>query len=237
MQLATLLSLILSIFILIIINALKNKRNEKLFNEKNIKNEIEKVAKQLLFSSNKSNLDFFKALFKQKIKIVIYKYKYLWNEEHKILIIPFFNHKNLHLEDLTNLLKEQKPLTKKIYLFCIDADKDTINEAIKILTPKIKIYNINDLYYKFLKPLSIMPDFTIEFNKKEKLNFKLFIDFAFSPQKAKGYFLCGLILFFYSFFMIYNVYYIVFSTLLFVFALFSKFKKQKPISVSEFFDE
>ena len=60
--------------------------------------------------------------------------------------------------------------------------------------------------------------------KKEKINNMLNV--AFNRAKSKNYFIYGIILFICCLFFRYNVYYIIFSSLMFCFSLFSRFNRK-----------
>ena len=71
------------------------------------------------------------------------------------------------------------------------------------------------------------------YEEKNKYTFKELLNIAFNKNKTKSYVVTGLIFLISSIFLRYNIYYIVFTTLMFVFALFSYFNKPFNKKINE----
>ena len=85
----------------------------------------------------------------------------------------------------------------------------------------IEFIEIDKLYKTLLKSNTEIPN-KYKF-EKTKISFTEIFKGIFNKSKSRGYFMYGLLILFTSMFTPYNIYYIIFSTLLFLLSIFSRF--------------
>ena len=85
-------------------------------------------------------------------------------------------------------------------------------------------------YFKLLKVYDFYPEKVIELKQSQKITINDLLAYSLNKKRTKGYFLASCIMLFSSFLVKYNLYYIIFSTLLLILSLISfinpKFNKK-----------
>ena len=121
--------------------------------------------------------------------------------------------------DLINLINENfNPCYDCYDIYCNDV---AVVNAELLKNKKIIFINHKKLYEKF-KTNNIYPSTENLCASATKLRFKDFAKSMFLPQKARSYFLCGLILIFSSIILPLHFYYIIFGSMLMLFAIICK---------------
>lgn len=192
------------------INVKRNYSEEKTF-------QIENMSLQFLCSSCEKTINFFADVFKEKYMIEKSSNYLLLND---FAFVPYFETAELKIE---NLLKILKLNDNEMVISCVKCDKDAMGFAQKI-NRKIEIIEQEQLF-EILADYDSYPNFGIEKKKKEKVKLRAIITRAFSKANAKSYFLGGIFLLISSFFIRFNIYYTIASTLFLIFALVSLIKK------------
>ena len=142
------------------------------------------------------------------------------------VIIPLFNYKICTYDQLLNLFIKVKNEKVEKVIFLTNEYEDALNDFHNSYNDiKICILDKYD-FYKIIEPLNveIKVQNKVKIPKKEKINNMLNV--AFNRAKSKNYFIYGIILFICCLFFRYNVYYIIFSSLMFCFSLFSRFNRK-----------
>ena len=121
--------------------------------------------------------------------------------------------------DLINLLNEN--YDAKYDCFDIFCNEVAVINAELLKDKKITFINHKTLYEK-LKTYNLCPDTENLSPSATKFRFKDFAKTMFLPNKARSYFLCGLILIFSSIIIPYHFYYIIFGSMLMLFAIICK---------------
>ena len=136
----------------------------------------------------------------------------------------------LGIEDVCQFIRKLESVFKnlkdfEIVVLCEDFEKQT-KTFVESLNIKVELLNKFETAKKFgLKSETL--ECNIQILKPEK-SFKAILDYALSPKRFRSYFLFGMLLVASSFFVIYQIYYLVFGTLfLFMSALTLILKKKK----------
>lgn len=214
LSITLIISILLSIFLRKKIY--KYKLNKFEYKEKKI------ILNQLIFASNSEINNFLIKFFDEKIK----KHRdfFTFQNENNYIVFNEFTLNSLNSNTLINFIKKaEKEKCNKIYVFCSSYDKECNNIIKNIKNVKIKLINFDNFYINFIKKQNIKPDFKIKYEEKSSYKFKELLSIAFNKSKTKNYVLTGIIFLIGSIFMRYNIYYLIFTTLMFIFALFSYF--------------
>ena len=234
------LTLFLTTVVTVLFGVIITLKNQKSFETKTLSNEENKqihlFSNEFLFSDHNTNLNFFNKLAKQKhtskIEGIFIKTK------GNILIYPYYKKRKLNSDDFTNIFIKAKQLNPdKLIITCKEAEQEVLNLTNQIALFKIIVLNEKETYFKLLKAYETYPEITNKMVDEQKLTFQQLIEVAFNKNRTKGYFISGIILLFASLIIRYNLYYIIISSLMLTFALFSysnkRFNKKTPDSLFE----
>ncbi len=218
------ITLIISIFLFLI---LKKKIYKFSYSKKETK-EKQQILNSLVFAQNNEIVDFLAGFFggyqikKHKDNLV------LINKETNQKYMAFFDFSfnEIDAKSIINYVKKaEKENIFKVYLFCGDANKECDKLVKNLKETKVKIINFNNFYENYIKKQNKKPNFKAKYEVKSKYSFKELLLVAFNKNKTKQYFLTGVIFLIGSIFLRYNIYYLVFTSLMFIFCLFSYFNK------------
>ncbi len=222
-------TLLCSIFITAILTYLLQQKNYKQQSIKNLKKEelkkIDEYTIQLLLSTKKEQLAFFSNLISKEKQTQIKNDCIIFtSNKQKTALIPMFNSREITIDDITLVFKKIKGLNlKKIIVVANSFNANAIDFGDKIENIEFCFLNKVDCYTHLFKKYDYYPKITIKVGHKSKVTKKLLLQTAFNRRKTKSYIFSGLILFLASFVIPYNIYYVTFSSLLFLMALFSYF--------------
>ncbi len=213
-----------------IITILLTKRNNKQQLTKQKAIQIQTTKNNLLFATWQDNIAFFESIIKKHINCIVQDRSILLEKDNSALsIYPYFDQETLNKTALLAIYKQQKNMPSKLIILCCDVDKETSLLASTIATTKISILTIEEVFLKLLEPTNSTPPQKVIFEKQKRYTLKALFDIAFCKQKTKGYLICGLIFFICSWFVRYSLYYVIMSSLLFCFAIFSYFNKKHTL--------
>lgn len=138
----------------------------------------------------------------------------------KHLVIIETKTQKLNDNDLINILNENYDNAFDCFdIFC--NDNLSLNTEI-LKNKKIFIINGKKLYNDYFLKHNIYPNIVDINEKTTKIRFKDIANNIFLVNKAKSYFLCGLVLIFSSIILPYHFYYIIFGSMLMLFAIICK---------------
>lgn len=218
------ITLIISIFLFII---LKNKIYKFSYSKKETK-EKQQILNNLIFAQKNEINNYLTKFFKE---FEIKKHKEFFvakNKQNgqKFIIFNNFSLNQTEQNDLVDYVKKaEREKVFNIYVFCSMFDRNCLKMSKNLKEYKIKIVDFNNFYDSFIKKQNIKPEFKEKYAEKYRYSFKEMLGLAFNKNKTKQYFLTGLIFLVGSIFLRYNVYYLVFTSLMFIFCLFSYFNK------------
>ena len=104
-----------------------------------------------------------------------------------------------------------------------------VKEFLSAIDIKVEFLSIEKLYFDFIKNKCKMPIIDIKQKNPTKNTLKSIAKIAFTKDKAKGYFINGILIFIFSFLYPFKNYYLIFSLILFAFALVCIFEPFKLI--------
>lgn len=228
---ASIISLIILFVANLIRNRLKTTKTKKKIEQNSHKNKIENAMLSLLASDEKQNRELFLKVFSYFVDAKI-EGKYIVFDK-KIVAIDFTK-KTIYLEDFIKLFSKIKILGKKTLIFlCYTFDAKDKIFAQNLEGISVKIVEKKDIYESLFVPSNTFPEKLFEMKKNAKLKFKQVMQMSFSRDKAKKYFLSGLLVFFCSLIVRRSIFYVLMSSVMFCFAIVSLTKKEEVIT---FFD-
>ena len=148
------------------------------------------------------------------------------NETH---VFSLYYSSQLDESKLLEIIKTKK--TNNLVVFCSNKDAKLISTAFK--DKKIELINIEQLYEIFNTKNIQIPTDNIDLNKS-KVSLNEVLKNSLSRNKSKGYFISGLVLLFTSLIIPYKIYYVVFSSVLFLLSLLCRIKPIQKTNYSIF---
>ena len=205
------LTLLINIIIDAITNASQNKKRQSIAEQKKIEN----CAEQLKLMSNSARVDFLVSLINNAKNVKkSKKYAYFYKNTHKYML--FFTNDNKK-EFIYDVISNYKNKCDRLILVADSWPDDCAiiskNLGSVILLDKVAMYN------QFYLPQNKYPDAKIEIRQIEKVKIK---DIALACIKRKNfsrYLMAGLVIMFASIIMPYNIYYIIWGSILLVISL------------------
>ncbi len=148
----------------------------------------------------------------------------LKQENFNILVYPFYKTRILNIDDATNIyVNARMQKVDKLIITCKEITQEVLNFTKQLKITKIIVLDERGVYFKLLKKYDTFPKIENKIINEERITFKQISQVAFSKKRTKSYVISGTILLLGSFILKYNLYYIIFSSLLYLMALFSYF--------------
>jgi len=230
--LSSIITLVLSTILSIIY---KNKVDKYKLSKKEMK-EKKEILNKLIFSNNLEINDYLLKFFND-YKITKHReFLEIKKDDEKILVFNSFTINSCDNDFILSCIKKSGKLKiKKIMIFASSFNKDCPSFIKNIKEFKIKLIDFDEFYINFIKKENIIPENKIIYEEKTRYSFKELLNIAFNRKKTKTYVVTGIIFLISSIFLRYNIYYIVFTTIMFLFALFSYFNKPFNKKISDGF--
>lgn len=190
---------------------------------------VEHTMTQFIFSSKEKNLNFFYNILKAQYHTVIMpECLIVENGSTKILVFTFFSHNKMGLEDFTKAyVAASKYAADKIIYFTGGFTPSVADTAARIEDVKVTVLDARETY-AFLKEYDTFPESAVSLAKPKKRSaFRGLLSAAFSRRNVKGYLFGAAVMLAGSFFVGYNIYYLVSASVLLAFGLISLFRPQK----------
>ena len=145
-----------------------------------------------------------------------------------MLLYPYYKFEEFNTEDLILTYNSAKKLNANKLVICVNKINTNVLKIKDKLDIKIIILDKYQTYEKLFKEYNYFPqEFII---KTPKNSFKSLVEYSLNKKRTKGYFIASIILLFSSFIVKYNIYYLIFSSILLILSLFSfinpKFNKK-----------
>ncbi len=214
------LALALSFGVIYVQNHLRKNKQKKLKLKKDLETHIIDCADAFLFNTFEENSAFFSDMLKEKYTIDIRKnFLLLKNKESTIALFPAFESKKLSQDKLIDCLRSVKNINlTKIVVLCYDYEINvaTISSNYKV---KTLVLNKNQTYNEVLSVFKKFPEKNSYQKIEEKITFSFLVRNALNKNKIKTYFWGGVFLMLASFVIKYNIYYIIFSSIMFIMSL------------------
>lgn len=226
----TLIFIYSSIITLVVITLSTIRTIKKCKNENLSKLDFEKKENsiyQLNFYSQAQILTFFSSLLNSTYEVNKKNdYLILKKEDEKIGVFLNFNFNNtdaIFIKNIMNKINLNK--FEKVFIYSNDYTKECKELCSSISNVKFSCKN-SDEVFKLMKQNNIFPKDKVQKQKPKKKNFNNFCSVLFNKSKTKTYFFTGLIFLISSIFMRYNIYYLIFTTLMFFLSMYSYFNKR-----------
>lgn len=225
----------ISIIILTVANFIKRMLNKSKTSKRielnNHKNELENAMLTLLASSEEKNKEFFLKVF-ERFKDAKIEGEFILFDDKAVCVD--FSGKTIYLEKAIKKIPLALELKKKELLFlCYSFDPKEKMFVENLSGISVKVVEKDEIYNKLFVLSNIFPQKIFETKSLGKLKFKQIMKMSFRKNKAKGYFLSGLLVFFCSLIVTNNIFYVLMSSIMFCFAIFSLTKKEEA---TNFFD-
>ena len=218
--LTMLISIIITFLIASIFHIVNRKKQEKLnISREEIKN-AEMITTYFLLSSKQEILKTFFEKLDKKYNTKIKSDYMLVNDK---VLKPIYNTQTITDKEIMEIyLKVKDTSAKKIIITCKDASENCY-DFVKLITNKeIIILTEYEAYENIFKPLSFdVPK--IEAIQKNKKNVNYYLAFALNKTRTKNYLIVSIFMLFASFILRYNIYYLIFSSITGLLALYSHF--------------
>lgn len=188
----------------------------------------QKILNSLIFEQRTNVLNFLLKFFNDYDKKKHKDYLLITNKttNEKYLVFEDFSLSSLELDKIVDFVKiSQKEKVNKLYIFCSSFSSSANNFCKNLKTVKIKLVNFDNFYSNYVKKQNIFPEFEERYIEKSRYSFKELLSIAFNKNKTKQYFFTGIIFLIGSIFLRYNIYYLIFTSIMFLFCLFSYFNK------------
>lgn len=225
-------AIIVCVFNLIFYYLLRKKIIKEKYNFE-FKKDFECYFLTLLSNTKEENLQFFYSIlktdnskiFKNKNSIII-----AVDNKMKIAYCPLFELENLTLEIALKQIALLKNLNcNNIILLCKNIDLKTKFKLENLSNVNVEIYNSFDIANNIFKKYGKYPKINYTQKPKIKINLKLLYVSGFKKTNAKKFFLSGLFLFFCSFVIRNNIYYVLFSSILFFLSFLCLMNNKKSV--------
>ena len=198
--------------------------------------------------TRRSNVVIAKKVDKQNIALLrqsliaggtIFAFEYLKNafngeiktfgiESEDAIYYADFSKPELTLFDL-NKIKCTILLSSKDKFIIGDKISDELKAYLENSAINVKFISYSEIYFDYVKGKLPLPTSPIKQKNPTKNTLKSLVKIAFAKDKAKGYFVNGILIFLFSFLYPFKNYYRIFSLVLFVFAIVCTFKNSKII--------
>ncbi|MDR1093382.1 MAG: hypothetical protein LBL66_04465 [Clostridiales bacterium] len=209
----------------------RRKKRKKDLTGKDLKH-AETVMTQLMFMENARVLAFFAEFLKKHYRCMATGECVLAETgAEATLIFTSFRHEPLSPDGLARIyIAAGKYSADKILIFTNGFAPAAADAARRFAKPRVILQNAADTY-KFLKTYETFPDVTVKLNPpKNRKKFKVLLAVALAHRNAKGYLFGALFMVFGSFFIRYNLYYLIsasaFMTLALLCRVNFKFKSE-----------
>lgn len=219
--LSLVLSSIATLFIIFFMRYLKSKKQTKFLNNLSKTTEITKFKLALQTLSNAKITALIKRLIPQQ-----YESKSIKNglsftkDKHRHIIIYNFD-SELNEATLLKIVKSTK--NNHITICCITYSNDVKYILNAFKNKYINLIHAEQLYEIFMQNNIVIDTSNIDLSQ-HKVTLPEVLKGIISRNKSKGYFLSGLIILFTSLIIPYKIYYVIFSTILFILSLVCRFK-------------
>lgn len=237
------LAVLISIFIDLILHLFLTKKQAKYQVKNKELKDIALKSQILIYSNENFVLDFFEKILKIKFPALKKNSNYFYMDctDSKTYFFPFYSKFSLSKDDLVKIINQIPNINlekDKLIIFAVSYAQD-INIVLNSFSKNtIILFDEVSTYKKLFQKLNFFPE-----NKNLNLNPKSLkpskqelLSIAFNRQKSKHYLFSGIILLFFSIFANYDLYYVIFSSLLFILAIFSRYNYKFNKKEEELFD-
>ena len=216
------LSLIFSFACIHVLNYfIQKKQNRITLSKKNVE-EISKNFLAFQLYNTKKKLELLNKILSLKFNTTLFENTIIAKEENKKTLFVLATEFEIITSSIfINIISEYSDIkVNEIKIICNEVSNN-INTTI-FKDKSVSFINKNCLYYDYFLKSNLFPDISNINLSCYKLKFSDVLKNFFTPNKAKGYFTCGLILIFSSIILPYHFYYIIVGSTLLLFSIICK---------------
>ena len=222
--LAIAVAIILTTTLLFIFNKISYKKHNKKLTSVREEQKILDIKNTFIFMTKEEIVTFFFKLASTKHICTKQKsFIEIESQDKPIISYPIYNQAPLNADKVLNIYKTLKNKNIKKLIILTNELTPEVKPIAQNFNFETLILNNKEVYYNLLKEYEFYPEIKIKAKPKTKNTFKQILAISLNKKKTKGYFLSALFLMFSSLFVSYKIYYLIFSSLLLFFALFSWF--------------
>ncbi len=225
------ISLLLAGCIIFIIHLLKSKKRIKYQLKQKQNEDFIKFKLAIQTLPNPRLISYIKKLIPESYNPKTIKGDLVFVQNNTEHLFTFYYASQLTESKLLDLIKTKK--THNLTIFCSSCDKSIVPIAYAFKTIKIGIIDLEQLYEIFANNNILLDTSHIDLTKT-KLSFKDILKNSLSRSHAKGYFISGIILLFTSLIIPFKLYYILFSSTLFILTILCLIKPHSKSDCSIF---
>lgn len=232
------LAIIISLIVGFLLRLLIKKHSTQNAIKTNEQKKINEISNQLLFCDEKERLHFFNSVLTKKIKnLTLQKNYIIKNGEKKILFMPFYDNFLLTENNILEIYNQAiKIKANTVYVFCVNYNNEALRLSKLLNECEIILLNENDTFKKLFLPLQAYPETKQIFKENKKLQAKEYLFLAFNKKQTRKYFFGAVIMVLFSLFTPLRIYYLIFASLFFVFAIFSRYNQPFNQPKTDIFD-
>ncbi len=193
--------------------------------------DAEKWAQFMLTQTEEENLNFLVSLYQKEKNVNIISNNFFVLQTSTGISFDFFENDLSLVRALRIVRFAVEKNISKLAIFCACTNKNTKIYLENLENIEVAICDKNCLAFK-AKKMGLSPPNILQEKPHNKLKLKEILSLSITREKAKKYFLSGLLVFFCSLFVRYNIYYLVMSSLLFLLAILSIKQKNQVIKKS-----
>ena len=175
---------------------------------------IKYIYTQLLLGKDVDIISFYKNIFKDYSN----KDNVFFKDDTTIILL--YHKASISIEDILPYYKKYN----NIKILCLSYDQIIIDYT-KKYSLDISILNIEDTCSLYFDSNHIYPDYQI--NTTKTINYTLILKNILSKNRAKGYFVSGIVILLYTIYIPYKTLYLTLSTILFILCILSIFLNRK----------
>lgn len=216
---------LITFFVEVLLRLIGGKKQKSMSLKQEDIGKMEAITNTLIFNQATYTNTYFYNMVKTKY-VASKKKNYVLIEQPqkpKIVLFPLFTMRPLMADDLVSILAISKKQNAAKVIVCVaKADKDAFRLA--TASPiKTLILEKQDVYTKLIKPLGyfVPENDLVVFKNKQAQSFKNTLSQMLVKKRSKGYFISSIILLFSCLIVPYNLYYLIFSSILLLLAIIS----------------
>lgn len=175
--------------------------------------------------SNAKLIDIVKQLLPENCTIKTNKGDISYTKDNINHLITFLFSSELNEAKLLDIIKTKQ--CEHLVVICSNVNAEAQNVAKAFKNRRIDLINLEQLF-ELCNNKNIAIDTSYINLDKHKITLKEIFKNSLSRNKSKGYFISGLVLLFISIIIPFKIYYVVFSTILFILSAVCRFK---PVAV------
>lgn len=217
---SVLIGAIVTFFVMTIFHFLTIKKRDKTKKQVEMQENASLIANSFLLSSKADVLKTFYKNLEKKYDVKIKSDYLIINES---ILRPIYMSQTISDKDIfESYLKIKKTSARKLIVVCKDATESAIVSSKLVTDKEVIVLTELEAYQKIFEPLGFeIPK--IQKPKQKKKTFEEYLAFALNKSRTKNYLLVAIFMFFSSFVLRYNLYYLLFSTITTILALYSHF--------------